>query len=132
VTAIADPGSDAIPLQRIQIVKVWLDHQGATHQAVFNVAGDPDNGAAVDPDTCETEGPGFRQLCANWRDPQFDPDTSAVYYARVLENPSCRWSRRDCLRLPAGERPASCSDPQLPWQIQERAWTSPIWYYADD
>jgi hypothetical protein len=131
VTASADPGDDALPLQRIQVVKVWLDRQGATHQAVFDVAGDPDNGAAVDPDTCETEGQGFRQLCASWRDPEFDPDTSAVYYARVLENPSCRWSRHDCLRLPAVQRPASCSDPDLPWQVQERAWTSPIWYYAD-
>lgn len=131
VTATADPSADAVLLQRIQIIKVWLDGDGATHQAIFNVAGDPDNGAGVDPQSCQTHGTGFRQLCANWRDPGFDPQESAVYYARVLENPSCRWSRHDCLRLPAAERPPSCTDPELPWQIQERAWTSPIWYYAD-
>ncbi|MBT4522863.1 MAG: DUF3604 domain-containing protein, partial [Halieaceae bacterium] len=44
------------------------------------------------------------------------------------ENPSCRWSRYDCLALPEEERPASCSDPELPTMIRERAWTSPIWY----
>lgn len=131
VTASADPANDAVPLQRIQIVKLWLDGDGTTHQAVYDVAGEPDNDAAVDPHTCQAAGRGFRQLCATWRDPDFAPATSAVYYARVLQNPSCRWSRHDCLRLPVAERPASCTDPDLPWQIQERAWTSPIWYYGD-
>ena len=63
-----------------------------------------------------------------WEDPKFDPDTPAVYYSRVVENPSCRWSTYDCNSLPASERPASCDDPLLPKTIQERAWTSPIWY----
>ncbi len=130
VSASADPGEDAVGLQRIQVIKLWLDAEGATHQAVYDVAGNPDNGAGVDPETCTTHGEGFRQLCATWRDPAFNPAASAVYYARVLENPSCRWSHRDCLRLPEGQRPASCSDPELPWQIQERAWTSPVWYDA--
>ena len=76
-------------------------------------------------------GSGFKQLCATWRDPEFDPEVAAVYYLRVLENPSCRWSWHDCIALPENERPASCEDPTLPWQIQERAWTSPIWYYPD-
>ncbi|TDG12113.1 DUF3604 domain-containing protein [Seongchinamella unica] len=127
VSASADPGAGL--LQRIQIIKVWIDADGHTHQAVHNVAGDPDNGASVDPATCAVSGSGFTQLCANWRDPQFDPQTAAVYYSRVLENPACRWSQWDCIRMAEEERPASCTDPGLPWKIQERAWTSPIWYY---
>jgi hypothetical protein len=115
-------------LQRIQIVKGWIDAQGRTHQAVFDIAGEPAGNASVDPDTCAVSGEGFSQLCASWQDPEFDPQTAAVYYARVLENPSCRWSHYDCLTLPEAQRPPSCTDPELPWEIQERAWTSPIWY----
>ncbi len=129
VSASRDPRDGSQLLQRIQVVKGWVDGQGRTHQAVYDVAGDPGNGASVDPDTCAVSGPGYSQLCATWRDPDFDPSTAAVYYARVLENPSCRWSRHTCLALPEGQRPPSCADPQLPWQIQERAWTSPVWYY---
>ena len=129
VTASRDPKAGL--LQRIQIIKAWIDESGRTHQAVFDVAGDPDNGASVDKDTCATSTEGFNQLCATWRDPQFDSSNAAVYYARVLENPSCRWSHWDCIRMPAEQRPASCSNPSLPWQIQERAWTSPIWYYPN-
>jgi len=46
----------------------------------------------------------------------------------VLENPSCRWLAHDCLRLPAGDRPEACRQPAATEPIQERAWTSPIWY----
>jgi hypothetical protein len=63
-----------------------------------------------------------------WRDPEFDPARAAVYYARVLENPSCRWHAYQCNALPEQGRPPGCSDPEVPWTIQERAWTSPIWY----
>ena len=49
-----------------------------------------------------------------WRDMDFDPDLGAVYYARVIENPSCRWSARLCLELPVSERPDGCSDPRVP------------------
>ena len=127
-SATRDPRSGGNLLQRIQIIKGWVDEDGRTHQAVFDIAGAPTGDASVDPLTCEVSGGGFSQLCASWQDPQFDPNTAAVYYARVLENPSCRWSHYDCLALPEEQRPASCSDPELPWQIQERAWTSPIWY----
>lgn len=127
-SAQQDPRDGSNLLQRIEIVKGWVDAQGRTHQAVHTVAGDSDNGASVDPDTCAVSGPGFRQLCSTWRDPDFDPAQAAVYYVRVLENPSCRWSTYDCLALAPAERPPACSDPDLPWQIQERAWTSPIWY----
>lgn len=126
VSAVRDPQGHL--LQRIQVIKGWTDSAGRTHQAVYDVAGNPDNGATVDVDTCEVEGSGFNQLCQVWRDPDFDPAIAAVYYARVLENPSCRWSTHQCNALPEAERPASCSDPELPQTIQERAWTSPIWY----
>lgn len=127
-SAQRDPRDGSNLLQRIEVIKGWVDDQGQTHQAVHLIAGQSDNGATVDPTTCAVSGPGFTQLCATWRDPDFDPTRGAVYYVRVLENPSCRWSTYDCLALDADERPATCSDPELPWQIQERAWTSPIWY----
>jgi len=114
-------------LQRIQIVKGWVGDDGQFHQAIFDVAGAPGNGAGVDERTCEPVGPGADQLCAVWRDPGFEPGRPAVYYARVVENPTCRWSARRCLALPEAERPDGCSDPLVPKAVQERAWTSPIW-----
>ncbi|MFK8050205.1 MAG: DUF3604 domain-containing protein [Halioglobus sp.] len=127
-SAAQDPRDGSMPLQRIQIIKGWIDDEGKTQQAVYDVAGDPNSNASVDPQTCEVSGAGFSQLCATWTDPNFDPGNGAVYYARTLENPSCRWSQHDCISLPADERPPSCNDPQLPKTIQERAWTSPVWY----
>ena len=127
-SASRDPRPGANLLQRIQIIKGWVDEQGQTHQAVYDIAGNPDNDASVDPSSCEVSGTGFEQLCGTWQDPDFDSQQAAVYYTRVLENPACRWSHYDCLAMPIGERPAMCDDPELPWQIQERAWTSPIWY----
>ncbi|MEE2664166.1 MAG: DUF3604 domain-containing protein [Myxococcota bacterium] len=134
VSALRDPGTDAFPggkLQRIQIIKGWAGEAGSVHQRVFDVAGTPDNGAGVDPATCEPQGTGHQSLCAVWVDPEFDPSLRAVYYARVIENPSCRWSTWQCLAQPAADRPAACSDASIPKLIQERAWTSPIWYAPD-
>ncbi|NRA00640.1 MAG: DUF3604 domain-containing protein [Myxococcales bacterium] len=131
VEALADPGTAGQPgglLQRIQIVKGWVDADGLFHQAVHDVAGNANNGAGVDLTTCTPTGRGATALCATWTDPNFDPSTDAVYYARVVENPSCRWSARLCLSLPEDERPDGCTTDQLPKLIQERAWTSPIWY----
>lgn len=127
--ATASQDSNGGLLQRLQIVKGWIDQEGRTRQQVHDIAGDSQGLASVDPQTCNVSGPGFAQLCTRWQDPDFDPGQSAVYYLRVLENPSCRWHHHDCLRLPEDQRPASCSDPELPWKIHERAWTSPIWYY---
>ncbi len=129
--ALRDPGTAAHPgglLERVQIVKGWVGDDGLFHQAVVEVARADGGPAGVDPATCEPVGPGADSLCGSWRDPDFDPARPAVYYARVLENPSCRWSERLCRSLPEGERPAACADPGLPRAVQERAWTSPIWY----
>ena len=125
-SAIRDPRGQL--LQRIQIVKGWVDADSKTHQAVYDIAGDPQGNARVNTDTCEVVGSGHDQLCSVWEDPDFDPDRYAVYYSRVLENPGCRWSTWQCNKLPAQERPESCSDPDVAKTIQERAWTSPVWY----
>jgi hypothetical protein len=116
---------DETPLQRIQIIKVWMDAEGSPQEQVFDVVGDPSNSATVDTETCETEGLGFSSLCARWIDPDFDASVPAAYYARVLENPTCRWSTYTCNNLPESERPPVCDEPRI---IRERAWTSPIWY----
>jgi hypothetical protein len=130
VSAMKDPGTLARPgtaLQRVQMVKVWLDG-GQRHEQVYEVAGDPDNGASVDDATCVQSGAGFDALCGAWTDPDFDPSQSAAYYVRVLENPSCRWNALECNALAPADRPPTCSDPTVPRTVQERAWTSPIWY----
>jgi hypothetical protein len=150
VWAVKDPGTGAAPgtdLQRIQIVKGWVDARGRTRERVFDVAGDARNGAGVDPATCEPRGAGRRELCAVWRDPTFRRRERAFYYARVLENPTCRWSTRVCRAAgvdplapgcaaqaaAAGPAFANCclgpeNDAFLDPLVQERAWTSPIWY----
>ncbi len=131
VSALADPGTASHPgglLQRVQVVKAWVADDGLFHQEVHDVAGRADNGAGVDLSTCEPTGPGARSLCGVWTDPGFDKNLDAVYYARVVENPSCRWSTHVCLSLPEDERPDACTSNRLPKTIQERAWTSPIWY----
>lgn len=139
VSALMDPGTadkPGTPLQQIQIIKGWVDASGGKHQRVYGVAGKPDNGATVDLQTCEQRGKGHQNLCQVWEDPEFEPSQRAYYYARVVENPSCRWSQQICVAngVDCGE-PASipegleacCSDTHRP-VIHERAWTSPIWY----
>ena len=160
VSAQKDPGVPGNPgtdLQRIQIIKGWVD-AGQSYERVIDVAGDADNGADVDPVNCQRRGRGDSQLCAVWQDPDFDPDAPAFYYARVVENPTCRWSTLQCQNAgvnpfaadcadqaeqanqDAGDRLGAsgdvygkcCLDPgQQPFYspvIQERAWSSPIWY----
>lgn len=131
VSALRDPGDGRRAggkLQALQIVKGWLGPDGAPHYRVFDVAGDRKNGASVDESTCEPRGEGADSLCAVWHDDSFDAQRPAFYYVRVLENPSCRWNAYTCNALPAAQRPMACSDPTVPRTIQERAWTSPIYY----
>lgn len=130
--ATRDPRGDA--LQRLQIIKGWSDKEG-THEQVFDIACSdggtpdpkthrcPDNGASVDLTTCKpSTGSGSDELRAIWTDPDFDASKRAFYYVRVLENPVCRWSTWDAMR--AGVPPR----PDFPTTIQERAWSSPIWF----
>jgi hypothetical protein len=139
VLAVKDPGGGgepSTPLQRVQIIKGWIDGSGVAQEKVFEVAGDPDNGATVDEDTCSPSGAGFDSLCTVWEDPEFDPSQRAFYYARVLENPVCRWSTHLCNSLsvdcddPGSVPPnyAACCNPLWAKTIQERAWSSPIFY----
>jgi hypothetical protein len=142
VMATQDPGGNgepSTPLQRVQIVKGWVDETHQTHEQVFDVAGDTHGDASVDPSTCATSGPGSATLCTTWTDPSFRPDERAFYYARVLENPVCRWSTRLCNSLGVdcsnpGSVPsqyAECCSGLVDKTIQERAWTSPIYYQPE-
>jgi hypothetical protein len=121
-------------LQRAQIIKGWVE-DGEAKEAVFDVACSdglspdpethrcPDNGAAVNLTDCSvSRDKGSVSLMTAWTDPDFDSSEQAFYYVRVLENPSCRWSTWDAIRL--GIRP----NPDVPAIHQERAWSSPIWY----
>ncbi|MEZ5938232.1 MAG: DUF3604 domain-containing protein [Hyphomonadaceae bacterium] len=132
VWAARDP--DSAPLQRLEIVKAWTDPSGESHEKVIDVACSdggavdaasdrcPDNGAQVDLKTCAySQDVGDAELSAAWKDPEFDPSQNALYYARVLENPTCRWSTWDAIRV--GQEP----NPDLEKVIQERAYSSPIW-----
>ena len=132
VWALAD--ESGAPLQRLQIVKGWIDSEGRADEEVIDVACSggaavdpnthrcPDNGAAVNLDDCSISGAGATQLRTLWRDPDFDPDQRAFYYIRVLENPTCRWSTWDAIREGVSPRP------DLAKTLQERAWSSPLHY----
>lgn len=122
------------PLQRVQVIKGWVDTAGVAHERVRDVACSdglavdaktgrcPDNGASVDTASCQISGgSGAEALIATWEDPSFNPDDNAFYYVRVLQNPTCRWSTYDAIRL--GIQPPD----HVPATIRERAWSSPIW-----
>jgi hypothetical protein len=121
-------------LQRVQIIKGWVEGGTAREQIYDAACSDglapdsrthrcPDNGARVNLADCSiSRDKGAVELVTLWRDPDFDSSQQAFYYARVLENPSCRWSTWDALRL--GIAP----NPDLHAIQQERAWSSPIWY----
>nr|WP_279382619.1 DUF3604 domain-containing protein [Acanthopleuribacter pedis] len=98
--------TDSAMLDRVQVVKGWLD-QGEIKEKVFT-----DVVVAADNTTCELRG--------TWRDPAFDKNQAAFYYLRVLEKPVKRWS--------AYQEERTGLDSGKPKMIQERAWTSPIWY----
>ncbi|MGI9277086.1 MAG: DUF3604 domain-containing protein [Endozoicomonas sp.] len=141
ISAMKDPGiteKPGMPLQRVQVIKGWIDQEGESREKVFEVAGNPNNGASVDLSTCQARGTGYESLCTVWKDPEFNPEQSAFYYTRVVENPSCRWSQQIC-----SASKVDCSNPDTVSEdlkgccsvdhqpvIQERAWSSPIWYKA--
>jgi hypothetical protein len=130
VSALRDAGTTARPgalLERVQIVKTWVAG-GEPHQRVYDVIGPPAEPLSVDPATCATTGNGFHAPCAVWTDPDFDPAHPAAYYVRVLEVPTCRWTAHACNALSPESRPAACDDAAVPKVLQERAWTSPIWF----
>jgi len=129
----------AAPLQRIQIIKGWVeDASGTPKEMVYDVACSdglsvdpetnrcPDNGARVNINDCSISNDvGAGELKAIWTDPDFDPSIKAFYYVRVLENPTCRWSTWDAVKAGVSPRP------DLHKTIQERAWSSPIWYIPE-
>jgi hypothetical protein len=127
------------PLQRVQIIKGWVESaSGTPKEQIYDVACSdgllvdpvtnrcPDNGARVNISDCSISNDvGAGELKTIWTDPDFDPTIKAFYYVRVLENPTCRWSTWDSIK--AGVTPR----PDLHQTIQERAWSSPIWYIPE-
>jgi hypothetical protein len=125
-------------LDRIQIIKGWMDENGKTHERIYDVAASDDRkigsdgrckkpvGNTVDVKTASFANTiGASELSAIWEDPDFDPKQKAFYYARVIEIPTPRWTTIDAFRfgipIPKG----------APVSTQERAYTSPIWYNAN-
>ena len=121
-------------LQRAQIIKGWVEG-GQSREKIYDVACSdglspdpkthrcPNNEAKVNLSDCSVSSDhGNVMLKTVWQDPDFSPQEHAYYYVRVLENPSCRWSTWDAIRL--GIEP----NPDLAATHQERAWSSPIWY----
>jgi hypothetical protein len=134
VGALKDPLSGN--LDRIQIVKGWVDSKGRRHEKVYDVVwGDADKrrpgangklpsvGNTVDVQKATwTNTIGDSELIAVWTDPDFDPALAAVYYARVIEIPTPRWTAYDAKYY------SLSPDKEVPMTTQERAYTSPIWY----
>ncbi|TGD74261.1 DUF3604 domain-containing protein [Mangrovimicrobium sediminis] len=132
VAAMKDPYSGN--LDRIQVVKGWLDKAGKTHEKVYDVAWSdgrkpgrdgklPAVGNTVDVASATWENSiGAAELMAIWKDPDFDRTEPAFYYARVIEIPTPRWTAYEAKRF--GVK----MDAEVPMTIQERAYTSPIWY----
>jgi hypothetical protein len=133
VRALRDP--DGANLDRIQIIKGWLDAGGETQERIYDVAvtGDRSIGAdgrckesvgnTVDvPNATYTNDIGAAVLSAYWKDPEFDPNLPAFYYVRVIEIPTPRWTAYDAkffdIEMPEGTA----------MEVTDRAYTSPIWY----
>jgi hypothetical protein len=132
VQAMKDP--DGANLDRVQVIKGWLDADGKTHEHVYDVAWSGNRKAGADgkvpavgntvnvKEASYSNSIGAPYLAAHWKDPGFDPKQLAFYYVRVLEIPTPRWTTFDAkffgVALPT----------DVPASIQERAYTSPIWY----
>ena len=132
VAALKDP--DGANLDRVQIVKGWLDTDGEVHELVYDVAvsdgrkivdgkADKPVGSTVNLETATyTNAIGEVQLVAGWTDPDFNPLVTAFYYTRVIEIPTPRWPVFDEVRF------GIKMGPEVKRVLQERAYTSPIWY----
>ncbi|MEP0200927.1 MAG: DUF3604 domain-containing protein [Halioglobus sp.] len=127
--------ADGANLDRIQIIKGWLDSKGKTHEKIYDVAVSGDrkigsDGRAREPvgstvnvaDASYTNTIGSPLLSAYWQDPDFDPKQSAFYYVRVIEIPTPRWTAYDAKFFNV-EMPKDTT-----MVLQDRAYTSPIWY----
>lgn len=129
VSALKD--ADGANLDRVQIIKGWLNKDGTTSEKVYDVAlsDDRTDGAVLVGNTVDlatgayTNDIGDPMLGAVWKDPDFDPSEAAFYYARVLEIPTPRYSLYDAIALGI-----DVSETNHPATIRERAYTSPIWY----
>ena len=131
ISAIKDP--DGANLNRVQIIKGWIDQDGQIYEKIFDVAWSDDHEIKEDgsisnlTSTVDVTSATYTNdisavsLETTWRDPEFDPATSAFYYVRVLEIPTPRWTTYDAVRSNQ-----ELSD-NVPATIQERAWSSPIW-----
>jgi hypothetical protein len=133
IRALRDP--DGANLDRIQIIKGWLDDNGETHEKIYDVAVSDSRDIGSDGRALEEVGNtvditsatytntiGNAMLAAHWVDPDFDPQESAFYYVRVLEIPTPRWTTYDAAFF---DMPLPDNVPAI---IQDRAYTSPIWY----
>ncbi len=134
VAALKDPYGGN--LDRIQIVKGWVDASGRTHEKIFDVVWSqpnrrkpgadgrlPDVGNTVDVARATwTNTIGAPELGAVWTDPEFNPAERAFYYARVIEIPTPRWTAYDAAYFKVKMAP------EVPLVTRERAWSSPIWY----
>jgi len=122
-------------LDRVQVIKGWVDANGKTHERIYDVA--VSDGRIIDNDgRCKTpvgntvveekasyeNSIGAVQLTARWEDPDFDPELKVFYYVRAIEIPTPRWPAYDIKYL--GAKP----DPKYQLITQERAYTSAIWY----
>ena len=136
VRAVKDP--DGAHLDRVQVVKGWRDSAGQMSERVYDVALSDgripgDDGASADPvgstvdlgNATYLNSIGAAELSAVWRDPDFDPDAPAFYYVRVLQIPTPRWTVYDARIYQLDVRQIPEEQPAV---IQERAYTSPIWY----
>ncbi|WP_285763424.1 DUF3604 domain-containing protein [Biformimicrobium ophioploci] len=132
VAAMKDPLSGN--LDRVQVVKGWMDKNGKLHEKVYDVAWSDDRkpgsdgklpsvGNTVDVKNATwTNSIGAPDLTGVWRDPDFDPNERAFYYARVIEIPTPRWTAYEAKRFNIK------MDEKVPMTTTERAYTSPIWY----
>ncbi|MFO7900075.1 MAG: DUF3604 domain-containing protein [Planctomycetota bacterium] len=133
VRALRDP--DWANLDRIQIVKGWIDSDGTSRERIYDVA--VSDGREIGPDgrarepvgnTVDIASASFTNtigaptLAAYWRDPDFDPAERAFYYVRALEIPTPRWTTYDAARF------GVALPSEVPPTVQDRAYSSPVWY----